>query len=168
MSNQGGFRDAPDWSDAEKSQMSSLWKDGLSGSQIAREMPARSRAAVLGMARRLGLPARPQPARAPITRASKSALERGVRQRINRVVVEGVKLSADMRQLRGRAWEALNGVVPVSLLDLAPGMCKWPIGEGKPFLFCGADAEGSYCATHAEISHGTGTESERAALRVPK
>ncbi|HEY2357629.1 MAG TPA: GcrA family cell cycle regulator, partial [Phenylobacterium sp.] len=38
------------------------------------------------------------------------------------------------------------------LLDLAPGVCRWPIGDPKAadFSFCGeARTTGAYCAGHA-------------------
>jgi GcrA cell cycle regulator len=42
-----------------------------------------------------------------------------------------------------------------SLLDLAPGDCRWPFGD-KPFTFCGCRTFTSlpYCAGHARIAYG--------------
>lgn len=146
---------APEWSSAEKDMVTALWGDGLSARKIADRMGTRSRAAVLGMARRINLTPRPQQASTSGQRGRrKAALERGTRQRINRVVTEGIRLAPDVRQLRGAAWEPLLGSTPVAMLDLEPGMCKWPIGEGKPYLFCGqAAGDGTpYCETHQALS----------------
>jgi hypothetical protein len=43
----------------------------------------------------------------------------------------------------------------VPLMRLQPHHCRWPIGEQKPFLFCGEQkADGySYCPKHAKISY---------------
>lgn len=42
----------------------------------------------------------------------------------------------------------------VSVLDLAPGACKFPYGDG-PITFCGhAVLAGSYCEAHHRIAYG--------------
>jgi GcrA cell cycle regulator len=44
-----------------------------------------------------------------------------------------------------------------SLVELAAGKCRWPIGEpgGNDFCFCGNEAVGglSYCAGHARLAY---------------
>lgn len=59
---------------------------------------------------------------------------------------------------------------PVTLLELKPSSCRWPVNDGNPFLFCGAPAVsgGPYCACHAEMASGVGTQHERDALRVAR
>lgn len=94
------------------------------------------------------------------TRASNDHLR--VRSRDTRSPV----LPQDHRSLRGPAWRRLPGSSPVALIDLEPGMCKWPIGEEAPYLFCGEACEGVYCEHHQALSHGTGTKGERSAHRV--
>lgn len=74
----------------------------------------------------------------------------------------------DTRRVFGGAWHSLPGTTPVALVDLDHGMCKWPIGEGRPYLFCGAAAAGPYCPHHTDMSVGRGTESERSAIRVAR
>lgn len=65
---------------------------------------------------------------------------------------------------------ALPGVNPVRLMDLDPKHCRWPITcdespKGADTPFCGARrTHGSYCAAHAMISRGRGTQSEQNAL----
>ena len=47
--------------------------------------------------------------------------------------------------------------------SIEPGMCKWPVSEDRPHLFCGAAAHGPYCEYHHALSVGVGTLSEREA-----
>lgn len=44
-----------------------------------------------------------------------------------------------------------------TLLDLAPGLCRYPHGEQPPYAFCGAPAVpgDSYCARHAALCRRT-------------
>lgn len=56
---------------------------------------------------------------------------------------------------RAAAWDEIPGIEPVTLLQLDPGICKWPVFEGdEPRLFCGApcDPTGPYCCSHAALS----------------
>jgi len=59
---------------------------------------------------------------------------------------------------------------PLTLLELEPGDCRWPVNDGSPFLFCAAPAAtgGPYCACHAAMSIGRGTQSEREAVRFAR
>lgn len=59
--------------------------------------------------------------------------------------------------------------MPVTLLDLKPDACRWPVNDGGPFLFCGevvASPLRPYCAAHAARAVGQGTPSERYAVRT--
>ena len=49
-------------------------------------------------------------------------------------------------------WETENAK-RVTLLELTDRMCKWPINDGGPYLFCGCDKEPgkSYCGFHARL-----------------
>lgn len=64
--------------------------------------------------------------------------------------------AGDTHKLRGSAWEQIADTPPVSLLDLEPGMCKWPIGDDRPYRFCGSETpEGKpYCDHHKRVSQG--------------
>lgn len=143
-----------EWTDAEIEAITRLWNEGLTARQIADTIGTRSRPAILGIARRLKLPFRVKQTAAPKHR--QSALARGMATRINRdkvrkalglpqfAAVENPKL------LKSNAWDALPGTTPVTLMDLEPGMCKWPIGQDRPYLFCGAHADGVYCPEHTQ------------------
>jgi hypothetical protein len=43
----------------------------------------------------------------------------------------------------------------LSLLELGPRTCRWPVGDGPPYLFCGNDTEPeqSYCPVHRIAAH---------------
>lgn len=59
----------------------------------------------------------------------------------------------------------------VPLLELNHDNCRWPVeGSGAKTLFCGHNVETgkSYCACHARLSVGRGTEGERRALNIGK
>jgi GcrA cell cycle regulator len=62
-------------------------------------------------------------------------------------------------------------VVPrmIPLIELAPGDCRWPYGDG-PFLFCGvAGCVESYCDAHQALSIGhpwrEATDTQRATIK---
>ena len=65
-------------------------------------------------------------------------------------------------------WNALPDTTPIGLLDLTATTCRWPIGDGSPFLFCGCQvAHGSsYCPTHKHIGAGKGTIGEQNAVNA--
>lgn len=156
----------PDWSDAQKAALTKLWGEGATARQIGLAI-GRSRAAVCGMARRLNLQARQVQVHAPTK--SKAQIHATSGHRVHRGMgMMGLTLpvAPSHGYAKGAAWEALEGPPPVSLVDLEPGMCKWPIGEGKPFLFCGHPAtNGSYCEHHHNWSVGNGSSMERAAIK---
>lgn len=67
---------------------------------------------------------------------------------------------------RVEAPEPLN----LTLMELPANGCKWPVNDGGPFLFCGHEREPGrpYCTFHENLSVGTGTASERSAVRSAK
>jgi hypothetical protein len=44
----------------------------------------------------------------------------------------------------------------LSLLELGPRTCRWPVGDEPPYLFCGNPTDGDrvYCAVHHVVAHG--------------
>jgi GcrA cell cycle regulator len=143
------------WSDDRVSTLSRLWADGLSATQIARQLGGVTRNAVIGKAHRLGLsrggaasrpsrPARISPPR--IRRAKRPAplMRPPVSARTCDVVVPPPS--------------AAPGLVR-DLTELTSHSCRWPIGDPKAddFSFCGLPAPGRYCAAHAQVSTRPGT-----------
>jgi len=139
------------WSDDRVTVLKTLWLNGASASQIARQLGGVTRNAVIGKVHRLGLSGRAtpsRPGRAPRSLAPRAARParsppRPQRPRVREaagVAPEGPGLVADMSGLR-------------------PHMCKWPIGDPKAadFSLCGRAAEGPYCARHAAVGVRPGT-----------
>ncbi|WP_374765167.1 GcrA family cell cycle regulator [Yunchengibacter salinarum] len=113
------------WTDERIETLRTLWDQGLSASQIAKELgEGVTRNAVIGKAHRLGLKSRPSP-----------------------VKNDKAKARGTSRKTARKQEKTL-----VSLLDLTDRMCKWPIGHpGEPdFHFCGKPSESGmpYCASH--------------------
>jgi GcrA cell cycle regulator len=161
------------WTDERVELLKKLWQDGLSASQIAKQLGGVTRNAVIGKVHRLGLsgratpskPARttfkaPRPAR-PVTAAPSAP---------RRISSEPVSLHAPPTPVR--YVDEAPGTATV--LTLGAHMCKWPIGrtEDPDFSFCGAHApDGPYCTTvldengrsHRDRAHQPSTPSKRAA-----
>lgn len=72
-----------------------------------------------------------------------------------RASIDGPSMRPDYRFQRSKAWEALEGSQPVSLVDLKKGQCSWPVGVDSPYHFCAlpVDTDGKYCQTHHHLSH---------------
>ncbi len=145
------------WTDERVEMLKKLWQDGLSASQIAKQLGGVTRNAVIGKVHRLGLsgraapskPARPafkapRPQRAPVHAAAP-----------RRVVAPAATPVA-----------VAQAPTPVRYVDEAPGsatvltlgahMCKWPIGDPSTdgFTFCGRrQSAGPYCVEHAQVAY---------------
>lgn len=44
----------------------------------------------------------------------------------------------------------------LTLMQLGPWTCRWPLGDAQPYLFCGnpTDPDRSYCPVHHRIARG--------------
>ncbi len=139
------------WTDERVEQLKKLWTDGLSASQIAKELGGVTRNAVIGKVHRLGLSGRAAPSRPP---------QRIVRPRRPRVAMRPSKPS-----LPSYASAPPGPVDPAPLpngefatvLTLSEHICKWPIGDpnDKEFRFCGrkTKAAAPYCDAHARQAY---------------
>ncbi len=144
----------PGWTDVRVETLTTLWRSGLSASQIARTLGAVTRNAVIGKLHRLGMTGRAKPSapRRPHTARAPAGRPRGQ-----------IRLAAP-RPLtttpRAPAHDG-PGLVP-ELASLAAHACRWPIGDPKAadFSFCGRPVMGSrpYCADHDRRAHRAGTE----------
>ena len=151
------------WTDERVEQLSKLWLEGRSASQIAAELGLGiTRNAVIGKVHRLGLAGRakvvaPQPAAARLKAKAQAAAP------------EGVKLGADAEPMVVPLRTALpTSTAPVAevglpitervtIMDLRETSCRWPMGDPSQaeFRFCGAKTgigAGPYCATHARLA----------------
>lgn len=139
----------PTWTPARVAELKRHFENGLSCSQIAREIDV-SRNAVIGKLSRLGL-SRP-----------KDVLMR--RQRVPREVTRKSQVRV-LRKLHAAmaapaapvAFEEVNAQPRCSLFELGQQSCRWPIGwpGTESFGFCGsAPLEGfPYCAGHARLAY---------------
>ena len=141
-----------EWTDERIALLTRLWREGFSASQVARQLGAVSRSAVIGKVHRLGIAGREiasQP-RGLAARLSKPAHPQNPTQR---------RASAP----RGPTAPPPQHIVyevsaTATLITLSEHGCRWPIGDPNDagFGFCGRtrSGRGSYCDGHSPMSHG--------------
>jgi GcrA cell cycle regulator len=145
------------WSETRVTTLSQLWLDGLSASQIAKQLGGVTRNAVIGKVHRLGLSGRAS-ASAP-ARARRTATPRPKRPRRAAVAAPPLRKSPARPPVRdyAPAPEAPGLIEDMALLGAHA--CKWPIGDPKSpeFSFCGRPADGRYCVAHEQTGVRPGT-----------
>ncbi len=125
------------WTDERIDILKKLWTEGLSASQISKELgEGVTRNAVIGKAHRLGLEKRPSPV--------KSDKEKKV---------AAPKVVAMTPKKAPKRSESKH----VTLLELGERMCKWPHGHpGEDnFHFCGKPSQPGmpYCGAHCQEAY---------------
>jgi GcrA cell cycle regulator len=142
------------WTDERVEILKKLWLEGLSASQIAKQLGGVTRNAVIGKVHRLGLsgraapsqPSRPAAFRTP--RPSRPAIP-------NLRRADGPR--AEPRPLAPRPAPYVEQPGTATVLTLGAHMCKWPIGDpsSAEFTFCGRRSgdEGPYCIEHARLAY---------------
>lgn len=158
------------WSDERVEILKKLWVDGLSASQIAKQLGGVTRNAVIGKVHRLGLAGRATPSR-PIKRVVRvrpSVVAAPIATEITEVKekIETKEAQTPPPITKSSTHETLVRVNNqarrqnggnIGVLDLLPTMCKWPIGDptDPDFGFCGSKIHGSwpYCKEHGEIAY---------------
>ncbi len=148
------------WTDDRVEILKKLWTEGLSASQIARQMGEVTRNAVIGKVHRLGLSGRATPARVTTAKVNTAT-----RNRPNQLPMEASNLSynADggLQNIEEPAVpeSLLSPEERASILNLTEHTCKWPVGDPgtKNFHFCGARSKpnGPYCKIHATQAYQT-------------
>ena len=142
------------WTDERVETLKTMWSEGKSASQIAKELGGVTRNAVIGKVHRLGLSGRAAP----------SKPQRTVFKAPRPVRPASASPSAPRRIAEPSAHAA---PAPVRYVDETPGtatvltlgahMCKWPIGDPAldNFTFCGRRSEenGPYCHEHAQVAY---------------
>jgi GcrA cell cycle regulator len=142
------------WTDERVELLKKLWQDGLSASQIAKQLGGVTRNAVIGKVHRLGLSGRATPSKparsvfkAP--RPARPAAAPSAPRRIAEPVALSQPQPSPVRYV-----EEAPGMATV--LTLGAHMCKWPIGDPAldSFTFCGRrSGDGPYCAEHSQIAY---------------
>ena len=148
------------WTDERVDVLKKLWLDGLSASQIAKQLGGVTRNAVIGKVHRLGLSGRAapsQPAR-PVFKAPRPARPVPSAPSVPRRMAEPVAQAQTASTPPPAPVPALRIEEPGSatVLTLGAHMCKWPIGDpsSDEFTFCGRRAsEGPYCGEHARVAY---------------
>jgi GcrA cell cycle regulator len=150
------------WTEAAVEALKALWSDGLTCSEIARDLHGQfggnpSRNGVVGKVHRLGLSNRQAGRKPPVKmpRRPRPTVERMTNcgNRFSRqevevppplpVLITGEDIPADQRR---------------SLLKIGTNECHWPFGEPghADFFYCGAVVnEKTYCAFHARLARST-------------
>ncbi|HCN31536.1 MAG: GcrA family cell cycle regulator [Candidatus Micropelagos sp.] len=142
------------WTEERVELLKKLWTEGLSASQIARQMGGVTRNAVIGKVHRLGLSGRATPARVSTAKVGTQT----ARTRQTQPSIAGTKLSYDKDEsLDEMKYDPapepiLSPEERASVLNLTEHTCKWPIGDpgNSNFHFCGARSKpgNPYCETH--------------------
>ena len=137
-----------DWTPEQISELTRLWGEGLTTSEIGKRLGI-SKNAVVGKAHRLHLAARPS----PIKRTGRPPVFR-----------TAIKLPGAPRPPRARPAGTLAGAAPSHASpaparwtgEVSNNICKWPIGHpGDPdFRFCTEKAlvGKPYCAEHCAVA----------------
>lgn len=140
------------WNEERVALLRKLWAEGLSASQIAKQLGGVTRNAVIGKVHRLGLAGRAtpsRPAKRPV-RASRPRIVGPSTPRIRPAMATPATPMPDLEPVR------LQDGKTVSVLTLTEQMCKFPIGDPNDpdFAFCGRGAvSGAYCADHARVTY---------------
>lgn len=140
------------WTEERVSLLRKLWAEGLSASQIAKQLGGVTRNAVIGKVHRLGLAGRATPSR-PAKRPVRPQRPRVIGPTAPRLRPPSLAPAMDMPQLEPLKFE--DGRT-ANVLTLNETMCKFPIGDPNDadFAFCGRGALGGpYCSDHARLAY---------------
>jgi GcrA cell cycle regulator len=163
------------WTDERVESLKKLWTEGLSASQIAKQLGGVTRNAVIGKVHRLGLAGRATPSRPAVKRPMRAAAPRPLpstpaaqpRLRLAGLPsAAATPLEPGSNVVRFTPLEAMrqdDGSV-ASVLTLTERMCKWPIGDPSDatFGFCGRSAcAGPYCSDHARLAYQPQAQKKR-------
>ena len=153
-----------DWNDERIAALTKMWQDGMSASQVARQLGGISRSAVIGKVHRLGIagretPSHPRalggrpPSRVPSARGASTPARRaapGLAPRVPATPPEMFDVAAS-----------------ATILTLGEHGCRWPIGDpGEAgFGFCGRlkTGRGAYCTGHTFMAFRAKTAARKSA-----
>ncbi len=147
------------WTDERVEELKKLWSEGLSASQIAKQLGGVTRNAVIGKVHRLGLSGRATPSR-PARRTVKPSRPRTTTASTPPVARTPARPTPSAPPATPPA-PVEPAVLPsgefATVLTLRDSMCKWPIGDpaSSSFRFCGRKTTGeqTYCDAHADMAY---------------
>lgn len=153
------------WTEERVEQLSKLWMDGLSASQIANQLGnGVTRNAVIGKVHRLGLSGRvkaPSTAK-PRVRSSQPRQPRAPRRSGGGGVHGNNALAYSQRPHAQPASRPMEDVVvpmsnPITIMELKETTCRFPLGDPSTaeFRYCGGKSEAGvpYCPFHERIAY---------------
>ena len=131
------------WTKERYARLAELRDQGFSASQIAVELGGVTRNAVIGTAYRLGLVKQETGMRAKAVRKPKP------QHHPFKPLPPSPLQNAGVPVIDQQADE------PVTLIELQPHHCRWPIGDSPNIVFCGgAKLEGYvYCEHHCSVAY---------------
>ena len=147
------------WTEERVEMLTKLWSEGLSASQVAKQLGGVTRNAVIGKVHRLGLSGRATPSRPARPKAPTPRNLTHVRGRPDPLVSERREEVETVAKSRETIHEDIENrsTELTTVLTLTERNCKWPIGDpGSPdFHFCGRGADGNapYCTEHAKLAY---------------
>ena len=152
-----GMESVTGWTDDRVSTLKKLWLDGLSASQIAKQLGGVTRNAVIGQVHRLGLSGRAtpsQPARVTFKAPRPARPVPAVQTVPRRIETPPAPVQTAVPPMPMYRQEEPGSA---TVLTLGAHMCKWPIGDPATdgFSFCGrrTGEDGPYCIEHARIAY---------------
>ena len=139
------------WTEERVAVLKKLWLEGLSASQIAKQLGGITRNAVIGKVHRLGLSGRAAPSQPsrPVFKAPRPPRPAPTAPLAPRRIVATGPSEPVMPTYNEEPGSA-------TVLTLGNHMCKWPIGDPSSdnFTFCGRRiGEGPYCVEHARQAY---------------
>jgi len=157
-----------DWTKKRIALLSELWLCGYSSGECARRLCV-SRNAAIGKLRRLGLLGRDRP-QLPTMRLRLPPARMLLKNTSN---FEQPKKTPQKPRKRQNTRPLPPWPIPAAppppkprapftstILQLGPGECRWPSGDGPLYVFCGAKqfADTSYCERHHAMAHNRGSQ----------
>jgi GcrA cell cycle regulator len=138
-------RYAHDWTDARIAELKEPWLEGYSASECATRLGGITRNSVIGKIHRLGLSGSDRKRRVTSMRNPRKAAAAQLLETSEQPVSR-----SEIPQMRSD----LRPPFTLTLLELRPGMCRWPHGDRAPYRFCGAEQapSSSYCEDHRRLS----------------
>lgn len=144
------------WTEDRVEVLTKLWAEGLSASQIAKQLGGVTRNAVIGKVHRLGLSGRATPSR-PARKTAKPATPRA--RKVSRASTPKAPRTIVPTPPSPPPIEAkpmANGEY-ATILTIRDHMCKWPIGDpgSAEFRFCGRKVKDKepYCEAHCSVAY---------------
>lgn len=142
------------WTEERVAILKKLWLEGLSASQIAKQLGGVTRNAVIGKVHRLGLSGRATPSQPQRTTFKAPRAPRPVSS--TPAAPRRVAEPSHQPQPRQTVYR-VEGPGSATVLTLGAHMCKWPIGDpsSDSFTFCGrrSDDGHPYCVDHSRVAY---------------